>query len=74
VEQPKPSSTSLVHFVRVLHPAPLLCLMELKLFGWAPAPGEVELELELCQTGPWDGSGKGRRMYLCNSRDKQLQF
>ncbi len=50
---PKPSSTTLVHFVRELHPAPLSFLVELKLFGWAPALGGVELELELCQTGPY---------------------
>ena len=50
VELPKPSSTTLVHFVRGLHPTPLLILVEL--FGWAPAPERMELELELCQTGP----------------------
>jgi hypothetical protein len=33
VELPKPSSTTLVHFMRELHPAPLPVLMELKLFG-----------------------------------------
>jgi hypothetical protein len=55
VELSKPSSTTLVHFVRELHPAPLPFFVELKLFGWAPAPGgvELELELELCQTGPY---------------------
>ncbi len=52
VELTKPSSTTLVYFVKELHPTPLLVLVELKLFGWAPAPGGVELELELCQTGP----------------------
>uniref|UniRef100_A0A0E0BTC5 Uncharacterized protein n=1 Tax=Oryza glumipatula TaxID=40148 RepID=A0A0E0BTC5_9ORYZ len=52
VELPKPSSITLVHFMRELHPAPLPVLVELKLFGRAPAPGGVELELELCQTCP----------------------
>jgi hypothetical protein len=33
VELPKPSSTTLVHFVRELHLAPLPVLVELKLFG-----------------------------------------
>ena len=47
------SSTTLVYFVRELHPTPLPVLMELKLFGWAPAPaGGMELEQKLCQTDP----------------------
>ena len=52
VELPKLSSTTLVHFMRELHPTPLPVLVELKLFGWDPTPGGMELELELCQTGP----------------------
>ena len=41
----KPSSTTLDHFVRELHPAPLLFFVELKPFGWALALGGVKLEL-----------------------------
>lgn len=52
MKQPKRSSTSLVHFVITLQLAPLLFWMELKLFGWAPASEEVELEPEVYQIGP----------------------
>lgn len=45
MEPLKPSSTSLVHFMRELHSAPLPFWVELKLFGWALALGEVELVL-----------------------------
>ena len=40
VKLPKLSSTTLVHFVRELHPTPLLVLVKLKLFGWASTLGE----------------------------------
>jgi hypothetical protein len=46
VELPKPSSTTLVHFVRELHPAPLPILVELKLFA----------ELQLQEGWSWSWS------------------
>ena len=46
MEQSKPSSTSLVHFVIVFHPTSLLVYVELKLFGWASTSGEMKHELQ----------------------------
>ncbi len=53
MELPKPNSTSLVYFVRELHPAPLTFLVELKLFDGTLALKKMELELKLCQTDPY---------------------
>lgn len=51
MKQSKHRFIFLVHFVRVPQSTSLPFFMELKLFGSATAPGELELELELRQTG-----------------------
>ena len=53
VELPKPKLHLSSSFCESAPPNSTPILGGVELFGWAPTPGEAELELELCQTGPY---------------------